>query len=134
MKAQITQFWNEGKSGTEIATLLHITRNAVIGHVTRMRERGVILRVAEKKTKRKGKRIVQERPTSAGWRKFVVEEPTPAPTDLTRRVSIMELQMSECRFVVGKDEDAGALFCAEPVTQVSYCSDHYRMCYNPARV
>ena len=43
-QAQILAQWNAGKGATEIAETLGVTRNVVIGHVSRLRARGIDVR------------------------------------------------------------------------------------------
>ncbi len=42
-------------------------------------------------------------------------------------VTILELRLFSCRYIVKQDEEA--LFCGSEVHRVSYCEAHYRLCY-----
>jgi hypothetical protein len=44
-------------------------------------------------------------------------------------VTLLELRLINCRYVIGSDEDLGAIFCGSEVHRVSYCRAHYRLCY-----
>lgn len=44
-------------------------------------------------------------------------------------VTLLELRLVNCRYVIGSDEDHGAIFCGSEVHRVSYCKTHYRLCY-----
>lgn len=46
-----------------------------------------------------------------------------------RKVTIMDLRYGSCRYVIGDDEDLGALYCGDPVHKRSYCKDHFKLCY-----
>jgi hypothetical protein len=41
---------------------------------------------------------------------------------------MLELRIFHCRYIV-----SGALFCGDTVHRVSYCKDHYRLCYVRAK-
>ena len=43
-------------------------------------------------------------------------------------VTILELRIFHCRYIV-----SDALFCGVEVHRVSYCKDHYRLCYVKAK-
>ena len=43
-------------------------------------------------------------------------------------VTILELRIFHCRYIVGE-----ALFCGVEIHRVSYCKDHYRLCYVKAK-
>ena len=59
IRLEILKLWNEGKSGSEIAKLLGITRNSVIGVSYRARKNGLIslIKPRKEKTKKKTKKI-----------------------------------------------------------------------------
>lgn len=44
-------------------------------------------------------------------------------------VTILELRLFSCRFVIGADEDLGALFCGGQTFKGSYCERHHKVCY-----
>ena len=48
-----------------------------------------------------------------------------------RKVTILDLRYNSCRYVVGDDEELGALYCGEPVSKRSYCEHHFNLCYLP---
>jgi hypothetical protein len=45
------------------------------------------------------------------------------------KITILDLRYNSCRYIVGNDEDLGALYCGETVSQRSYCKEHYALCY-----
>ena len=49
-------------------------------------------------------------------------------------VTILQLRLFSCRYIVGKNEDEDTLFCGQEVHRVSYCARHYRMCYIKRKV
>ena len=45
-------------------------------------------------------------------------------------VTILELRIFHCRYIVNEAE---TLFCGAEVHRVSYCKQHYRLCYLPPK-
>jgi hypothetical protein len=45
------------------------------------------------------------------------------------KITILDLRYNSCRYIVGNDEDLGALYCGEVTSQRSYCKEHYALCY-----
>lgn len=134
MNETIIKMWNEGKSGLEIGEFLGVTRNVVIGRITRLREKGVVLRQSDKsadaKKAIKQRTEIREKRTRIGWVKQVEHIPfNPSGTG----VKIMDLEPGCCKYVVGNDSEQSALFCAEPIKDRSYCDAHYRLCYIPPK-
>lgn len=48
-------------------------------------------------------------------------------------VTLLELRIFHCRYVIASDEDHGTIFCGDAVHRVSYCKAHYRRCYVAAK-
>jgi hypothetical protein len=44
-------------------------------------------------------------------------------------VTILELRLYSCRYVVGADDDLGAIFCGVTTFKGSYCEAHHKICY-----
>lgn len=44
-------------------------------------------------------------------------------------VTILELRIFHCRYIVDTDADHGTIFCGAEVHRVSYCKAHYKLCY-----
>lgn len=44
-------------------------------------------------------------------------------------ITILELRLVNCRYIVSSNEDHGAMFCGAVVHKVSYCRAHYALCY-----
>lgn len=136
MNNKIVAMWNANMTSSEIAKALHITRSAVMGRVSRLREKGVALRSIQKikpaikrevKTRRGWVMKKQPKPKSApviSLDQFTLDIPEP-PTD----ISIMELKENSCRYVIGSDRRRGALYCGKPKARRSYCEEHAKLCY-----
>jgi hypothetical protein len=48
-------------------------------------------------------------------------------------VDILGLRYFSCRYIIGSDDERGAIFCGQEVHRVSYCKAHYRLCYLPPK-
>lgn len=44
-------------------------------------------------------------------------------------VTILELRLFSCRFIIGSNEDVGAIFCGMQTAKGSYCEAHHKICY-----
>jgi hypothetical protein len=44
-------------------------------------------------------------------------------------VTILELRLFSCRYVIGADDDLGAIFCGLTTFKGSYCKTHHKICY-----
>lgn len=47
-------------------------------------------------------------------------------------LTIMELRIFSCRFIIGSDEVVGAIFCGHRAAQTPYCPEHRALCYRGA--
>lgn len=135
-------FWNEERvniltanwltmSGSQIAGILGVTRSTVIGKAHR-------LKLAPKR--RKGrvpaprKRRTRTTPRSLPVAISVPPEPIPPPQRTEAGLSILQLQESHCREIVGSGEDGLARYCGAPKAGLlkartgsfhsSYCKEH----------
>lgn len=133
---QIVEMWNNGHTSGDIAKRIGLTRDAVMGRITRLRDKGIVLRAASKTTKpERSDEIKFETKQSYVRKKPVVfyakpieqlvfdYEPVNTGTD------IMQLTPQSCRYIVGHDRRRGALYCAEIKHYRSYCKEHADLCY-----
>lgn len=141
---QIIAMWNNGMTSGEIARAMGVTRNVVIGRVTRLREKGIELRAAPKAAPKLQKVVKREVKTQRGWILKKQVKPKNAPDisfeqlffDLpmpVRRIDIMQLQPHSCRYIIDRDPKRGALYCGDTKHYRSYCKKHANLCYVPAR-
>jgi len=123
IRRRIAELWNQGISSSSIAAEVGLTRNAVIGAVYRLRQRGEIMKTAEEKRPRKvrPKKILA---TIKNMRK---------PHELGKPVGLMKLTSQSCRFIVVEGSVEETRYCNNPIDRSSYCSEHYRICYVPPR-
>lgn len=142
----LKKLWGEGLSCSAIANRMGgITRNAVIGKVSRLGLSGRYTKIRQSeggkkgaKTRRKLQKMVdlnRPKPTmqmSAVKRIFAAEPFKPRPVlevPVHERKVLDQLTERDCRFPYG---DGPFTFCARPkVAGLSYCSDHAKVCYRP---
>jgi len=55
--------------------------------------------------------------------------PHPGEGQQLSGVTILDLRLFSCRYVIGVDEDLGAIFCGKQTFKVSYCETHHKICY-----
>jgi hypothetical protein len=128
----------EGKSHSEVADALGISRSAVAGYVNRHREKSAPAEVrAEARKIRNIKRQVKraenrERPpvTLKGAPRLPPPPPRPLvpptlPEPVTEGVSILHVRFGQCRWVLPRKHEGLAVFCGEPtLTGKSWCAHH----------
>lgn len=137
-------FWNEqreeslkelvagGITGSQIASDLGTTRNAVIGKISRM---GLVRppRQYQPRVKRKQSSADHSLKVRVAFTKIAIPPvQEPVYSDL-QKCSLMELNEHTCRWPVGNPGDPGFFFCgATPVDELPYCAYHSRIAYSPA--
>lgn len=142
---QIIKMWNDGMSSGEIASLLKVSRNSVIGKVSRMRASGIPLRSAPKIKPKLQKVTKRQVKTQRGWIVKRQIRPKVDPTILldqlfldiplpVQRVDILQLTPKSCRYIVDRDPKRGALYCGDMKHYRSYCKKHAELCYVPVRL
>lgn len=139
---KLIELWNAKASASEIGKELGLTRNAVIGRIKRLRDKGVQLRsfTAVPKTEVSRARV-REVKTDRGWVKK--KEPIkskgpvqlqldfdPPVEKLKRSIDIFQLTPRSCRYITGEDNKRGALYCGDNKVSGAYCAKHAKMCYS----
>jgi len=150
--ALLRRLWEDGQSASKIAAQLGgVTRNAVIGKVHRLglggRARGAEEAPASTPTPKAVEietaiavvetqapepvAILSHRPAP------VFPTPTPAPEPValavSKRVTIMDLRESMCRWPLGDPTTPEFRFCgARSITGLPYCTHHAEIAYQPA--
>jgi len=132
---------DQGKSASIIAAEIGTTRSSVLGAAKRARDKGddafewSAVKGSETKD---GRSLIA--PTSPRWRpRVVASTPMPLPTPFpslplfeaalsvseSRRVSLVDLERDECRWL--DDDDT---YCGAPVLRgSSYCCGHHALVY-----
>ena len=154
---QLRQHWLEGKSASQIATLLGhgLTRNAVIGKVHRLGLAGrakspstaasrprassqqAVQRAAPPRMTPVGPRIVRGA-TALAIAPRIETEAEPQAYDsvvlpMSLRVTIIELTEAMCRWPLGDPTSPDFRYCGSPAANGPYCGHHGRLAYQPAQ-
>lgn len=104
---EIIALWNAGKTSYALAKMTGVSRSAIIGRITRLRNKGY---------------AVRRQATHASRRPVTCEgEP-----------DIMNLRENDCRYIIGENAH-GAVYCKQPKHYKSYCGEHVELCYVTAR-
>ncbi len=155
---QLRQHWIEGKSASQIATLLGhgLTRNAVIGKVHRLGLSGrakspssapprarpappqqQARRPAPPRAASIPQRIVHGA-TALAMAPIALAEAEPEAFEsvvlpMSLRVTIVELKEAMCRWPLGDPASPDFRYCGSPVAGGPYCGHHARLAYQPAQ-
>lgn len=140
-KSEIIKLWNNNIGAREIGIELGVTKNVVIGVVTRARESGdgSITRAKGPSTytvglSRTGKRSHKKRPGSPKVRtiklpKLFQAPPVEEPRDVNIvGVSLLDIGRRACRYPTSR-VDEQHYFCGETTRDyaTSYCAEHHKI-------
>jgi GcrA cell cycle regulator len=135
----IIDLWQENISAQEIADRLGVTKNTIVGKVTRIRNRGYDLR----KRKPPEQVVAVARRTSVPkpvvpWVPAPRADPViePKTVHVAGPKRLMDLGIDDCRYVISGELASSYLFCGEPKAGKTYCAAHHKLCYvkPPAKV
>ena len=134
VKDKIFELWQQGVSGGEIAAIVGVTRNSVMGFIHRMREKGHAMR-SERKLKVKVKEIKQPKPikekrvNKVEDDPIIEKEPEVAFSLYEGPVDLEGLKYYSCRFIVEDGNHLTTKYCNKRMHKQSYCKEHYDICY-----
>lgn len=147
----LRRLWEDGLSASQIASqLTGVTRNAVIGKVHRLGLSGRVkagepVATVRKKNPREAEpEIIAEEATlqpemaSIAATAEAASVPQPAAPvavalAVTRRVTIMDLRESMCRWPLGDPTSTDFHYCGDrSITGLPYCTHHAEIAYQPA--
>jgi GcrA cell cycle regulator len=153
---QLKQHWMEGKSASQIASLLGsgVTRNAVIGKVHRLglagRAKAPSLassrprRAAPAQHRAAAPRLASGVPRMTRGATALALAPQALADDepeafesvvvpMSLRVTIVELKEAMCRWPLGDPANAEFRYCGSPAASGPYCAYHGSLAYQPAQ-
>ena len=127
--------FSAGLSCREIANEIGVSRNAVIGKLSRLsltREQKPELRRVSKKTNRpRSVPRLQYRILRRLFSEAPPEEDVQI-IDGEQHCSLLELSEARCRWPINSPGDEGFCFCGNtPLEGVPYCAGHARLAYQP---
>lgn len=147
--AALRKLWADGLSCSQIGARIGMSRNAVIGKVTRLglgARRGASPaddpRMRRTRPQRAPVRAGQGGPVAGRksfvadvWAKFGGDGPEPIPkgddpADFPNLVAFADLKTNSCRWPIGDPKHGRFGFCGEPkVEGLPYCGPHCRRAY-----
>ena len=129
--ATLRNLWGGKISASGIAAILNRSKNAVIGRAHRIHlpprraspsPRGYIRRNVVRVAKRIERKVSKPKPPTDPRKVRKVETPLPEPVSL--RLTLMDLDDNQCRFIAGEPREA--LYCGHKVQDgSSYCPHHH---------
>ena len=127
---QLSSLFARGFSSREIALEIGVSRNAVIGKISRLR----LNTGARRSSAEKGESKVQHRARQQSIMRALCADAHPAaeamPIPNGHRCSLLELTKHTCRWPISKATDVESWFCGnEPVEGLPYCAGHARTAY-----
>lgn len=141
----LRRLWEEGLSASRIATQLGgVTRNAVIGKIHRLglsnrTKTGETAGLASEEIGQgDGIAVLASGDGTIPLGEMPVEIRTgkpaaPVALPASRRVTIMDLRESMCRWPIGDPTSPDFHFCGDrSITGLPYCTDHAQIAYQPA--
>ena len=129
---KIVDLWQKNVTALNIANLLGLTKNSVIGRVNRLRTKGHDLR--KKELPAKGKAMKRRKPVSKPVILKAMKRRKPVSKPVILRWTgpskkIAELKTYDCRYVISDRSDELFLFCGKPKVFNSYCAEHHALCH-----
>ena len=139
MVDKLRQMWTEGKTATEIAKELGVTKNSIVGKVHRLclTARPSTIKSKDEEPVEKVE-VEKEIPEEVEENVEVVAEPVesvkPEKTEKKHKsnchVKLVELDSHTCRWPLGDPRDEDFCFCGKKVRMgQTYCEEHANMAY-----
>lgn len=137
MVDKLRQMWTEGKTATEIAKELGVTKNSIVGKVHRLclTARPSPIKSKEEEPVEKAEEVKKETSVEIEENAELAAEPVkPEKTEKKRKnsthVKLVELDSHTCRWPLGDPRDEDFCFCGRKVRMgQTYCEEHANMAY-----
>jgi hypothetical protein len=132
--AEIIKLWNESLSAKTIGEQLGVTKNIVIGIITRSRPLGLITRASGPSLQERMSKARTKRKRQATRRDSIVKIPVRIAPKVEHTgpiigIPFMELVSTSCRYPT-TSIDSQHYFCGEPKKErSSYCPAHHNLCW-----
>ena len=137
---KLIELWRSGLTATQISKEIGATRNAVLGKVFRLRNKGVDLDTRSKLGNGKVKKPDRPKPPVFKY-KATKREIARREADLFNRpelrggILFSERQQQQCAYIAGDPRDPDVKCCGRFTgLGTSYCPSHHRLCYTPHRM
>ena len=132
---RLQELWAQGLTANEIAKILGVTKNSIVGKVHRLclpaRPSPIKSKGSDVTTTTEAVSAVSTEPSSqkAAESKAVTSAPkSPAPKG--ENIRLVELDSHTCRWPIGDPRDEDFCFCGKKVrTGQTYCDEHSQMAY-----
>lgn len=129
---KIVDLWQKNVTAQSIGISLGLTKNAVVGRVNRLREKGYDLRKREP-TAKVGlvpMRTLVSKPVTLRVEPPPVNSPLePKTVHVRGPKSITDLKRNDCRYIINDGHASSFLFCGNPKKGKAYCATHHAMCH-----
>ena len=133
----LRRLWAKGHTGSEIASILGKSRNAVMGRISRMREHGERMpsERERKPPKPKVAKVPRVRKTRIVLPKIKKEPIEYVNVDYDPHKNypkFHELKKWQCRYIMNDGHASQYVFCGERTNFESFCPAHKQLCYTKA--
>ncbi|QOZ26254.1 GcrA family cell cycle regulator [Bradyrhizobium sp. CCBAU 51753] len=129
---QLKSYFAAGLSCRDIAVNIGVSRNAVIGKLSRLN----LTRTSPEERRARRKRSSHPAQKSTAKQPFQIrhavydQEPDDAPIVSANHCSLLELSEQHCRWPISTPGAEDFCFCGNtPLGGMPYCSGHYRLAY-----
>lgn len=148
MKSEIIEMWNNGVGSGDISRHFGVTRNSVMGTVSRAQKEGLAVKKKEEATWAVKKTVSRPKPKKESppvddkgikaAEKYALSNKRIGPATTTlpvtkqpaKMVTMMELTPYHCRWMYGSD-----MFCGEATESIlkPWCEEHRKIVYTPRK-
>jgi len=137
-KILVKKLWLDCVTSGQIAAQLGVTRNTIMGYVSRNGlKRNLKLVILKKKEKQKKPEKIEPRPIMVLFKDKIVRKRsvtiTPEKKKALKGKTIFSLKQNSCRFIIGDVDGLNTQYCCLPKKVRSYCESHAEICYEKMR-